>query len=218
MVFNGIITYILYRKGEYMELLPVEADELESIKIRTTGYVLSKFNKFKSSMGENLNASMDDLLFVMGVKSGKFSRVMVEKALAYNDLPEEEKLITLNSQDDVDNFKEIIEYRNQKIEKLFQAPMDIFNIMVDKGIVDDKPVGSFDDFLDVLSFASGISKERLFISDMYIWIEMFVRLWLKNKGEIGSSFFILKAVHKLMERIPSLNSIAKKAQSITSNM
>ncbi len=201
-------------------LLPVEAEELDNIKIRTTGLVLSRFNKFQDNFSKNLNASIDDLFISLGVKAGKYSRSLAEKAVEYNKLPEQDKLLNshLYSQDELDIFPEIIQENNLRTERLLQAPIEIFRSMIKEGIEDDKPVRSFDEFLDLLSCASGISKERLFISDMYIWVEMFTRLWVKNKGEIGSSFFIVKATKKLLDSFPSLNSIAKKIQSTTKNI
>ncbi len=200
--------------GINKDALPVEAEELESIRIRANGLVFESFSNFKEKISQHIDISMDAILEVLGVKYGKYKKTEIKRAQDYFNLNEDDKLISPHTEEDIKKFEEINEYQDQLRLKVIQAPMSIINTMIKGNIVDGEPVGIFDDFLDLLSLATGLDKSRLFMSDYSIWVESFVRIFLKNQGEMGKSFFTQKAIQGLKNYFQSFMYTIKKNQNI----
>jgi len=189
---------------------PIEADELiNDIKIRSNGLVLYKFNEFIQKVSPEIGVSVNDILEIFGAKEGKYQADKVEQAVKYSLLSDDNK--KAYNQDQISLFDEILKYKRDSMQKLIQSPLKIIEVLIKDGIQNNEPVGLFNDFMDLLSLATGQNKSRIFLSDYDIWAEIFTRIIFKKQGEANKSFFIMNALGKLIESIPLLSFIKKES-------
>ena len=189
---------------------PIEAEELiNNIKIRSNGLVLGKLTLFLAKAQPILNVSVNDILELFGAKEGKYSNDVVEKAALYSTLTDDEK--NKISNDEKELFESVLRYKKDNIQRLIQTPFKLIEVLIKDGIVNNEPVGLFNDFLELLEVATGQDKSRLFLSDFDIWAEIFTRIIFKKQGEANKSFFIMNAIEKLISNIPLLSFMKKES-------
>ena len=191
-----------------LNVLPIEADELLNIKIKSNGLVLYNFNQFIQKVSPEIGISVNDILEIFGAKEGKYQADKVEQAVKYSLLSDEDK--KAYTQDQISLFDEILKYKRESMQKLIQSPLKIIEVLIKDGIQNNEPIGLFSDFMDLLALATGQNKSRIFLSDYDIWAEIFTRIIFKKQGEANKSFFIMNALGKLIESIPLLNFIKKE--------
>lgn len=192
-----------------LNVLPIEADELLNIKIKSNGLVLYNFNQFIQKVSPEVGISVNDILEIFGAKEGKYQADKVEQAVKYSLLSDEDK--KAYTQDQISLFDEILKYKRESMQKLIQSPLKIIEVLIKDGIQNNEPVGLFSDFMDLLALATGQNKSRIFLSDYDIWAEIFTRIIFKKQGEANKSFFIMNALGKLIESIPLLSFIKKES-------
>ena len=192
-----------------LNVLPIEADELLNIKIKSNGLVLYNFNQFIQKVSPEIGISVNDILEIFGAKEGKYQADKVEQAVKYSLLSDEDKKVY--TQDQISLFDEILKYKRESMQKLIQSPLKIIEVLIKDGIQNNEPVGLFSDFMDLLALATGQNKSRIFLSDYDIWAEIFTRIIFKKQGEANKSFFIMNALGKLIESIPLLSFIKKES-------
>lgn len=192
-----------------LNVLPIEADELLNIKIKSNGLVLYNFNQFIQKVSPEIGISVNDILEIFGAKEGKYQADKVEQAVKYSLLSDEDK--KAYTQDQISLFDEILKYKRESMQKLIQSPLKIIEVLIKDGIQNNEPVGLFSDFMDLLALATGQNKSRIFLSDYDIWAEIFTRIIFKKQGEANKSFFIMNALGKLIESIPLLSFIKKES-------
>lgn len=192
-----------------LNMLPIEADELLNIKIKSNGLVLYNFNQFIQKVSPEIGISVNDILEIFGAKEGKYQADKVEQAVKYSLLSDEDK--KAYTQEQISLFDEILKYKRESMQKLIQSPLKIIEVLIKDGIQNNEPVGLFSDFMDLLAFATGQNKSRIFLSDYDIWAEIFTRIIFKKQGEANKSFFIMNALGKLIESIPLLSFIKKES-------
>lgn len=192
-----------------LNVLPIEADELLNIKIKSNGLVLYNFNQFIQKVSPEIGISVNDILEIFGAKEGKYQADKVEQAVKYSLLSDEDK--KAYTQDQISLFDEILKYKRESMQKLIQSPLKIIEVLIKDGIQNNEPIGLFSDFMDLLALATGQNKSRIFLSDYDIWAEIFTRIIFKKQGEANKSFFIMNALGKLIESIPLLSFIKKES-------
>lgn len=192
-----------------LNVLPIEADELLNIKIKSNGLVLYNFNQFIQKVSPEIGISVNDILEIFGAKEGKYQADKVEQAVKYSLLSDEDKKVY--TQEQISLFDEILKYKRESMQKLIQSPLKIIEVLIKDGIQNNEPVGLFSDFMDLLALATGQNKSRIFLSDYDIWAEIFTRIIFKKQGEANKSFFIMNALGKLIESIPLLSFIKKES-------
>lgn len=192
-----------------LNVLPIEADELLNIKIKSNGLVLYNFNQFIQKVSPEVGISVNDILEIFGAKEGKYQADKVEQAVKYSLLSDEDKKVY--TQEQISLFDEILKYKRESMQKLIQSPLKIIEVLIKDGIQNNEPVGLFSDFMDLLALATGQNKSRIFLSDYDIWAEIFTRIIFKKQGEANKSFFIMNALGKLIESIPLLSFIKKES-------
>ena len=192
-----------------LNVLPIEADELLNIKIKSNGLVLYNFNQFIQKVSPEVGISVNDILEIFGAKEGKYQADKVEQAVKYSLLSDEDK--KAYTQDQISLFDEILKYKRESMQKLIQSPLKIIEVLIKDGIQNNEPIGLFSDFMDLLALATGQNKSRIFLSDYDIWAEIFTRIIFKKQGEANKSFFIMNALGKLIESIPLLSFIKKES-------
>lgn len=192
-----------------LNVLPIEADELLNIKIKSNGLVLYNFNQFIQKVSPEVGISVNDILEIFGAKEGKYQADKVEQAVKYSLLSDEDKKVY--TQDQISLFDEILKYKRESMQKLIQSPLKIIEVLIKDGIQNNEPIGLFSDFMDLLALATGQNKSRIFLSDYDIWAEIFTRIIFKKQGEANKSFFIMNALGKLIESIPLLSFIKKES-------
>lgn len=186
---------------------PIEPEELINIKIKSNGLVLYNFNQFIQKVSPEVGISINDILEIFGAKEGKYSSDKVEQAVKYQMLSDLEK--EMYNPDQKALYEEILKYKRESMQKLIQSPINIVKVLIQDGIQNNEPVGLFDEFMNLLSIATGENKSRIFLSDFDVWAEIFTRIIFKKQGEANKSFFIMNALGKLIESIPLLNFIKK---------
>lgn len=191
-----------------LNVLPIEADELLNIKIKSNGLVLYNFNQFIQKVSPEIGISVNDILEIFGAKEGKYQADKVEQAVKYSLLSDEDKKVY--TQEQISLFDEILKYKRESMQKLIQSPLKIIEVLIKDGIQNNEPIGLFSDFMDLLALATGQNKSRIFLSDYDIWAEIFTRIIFKKQGEANKSFFIMNALGKLIESIPLLSFIKKE--------
>lgn len=187
---------------------PIEPEELINIKIKSNGLVLYNFNQFIQKVSPEVGISINDILEIFGAKEGKYSSDKVEQAVKYQMLSDLEK--EMYNPDQKALYEEILKYKRESMQKLIQSPINIIKVLIQDGIQNNEPVGLFDEFMNLLSIATGENKSRIFLSDFDVWAEIFTRIIFKKQGEANKSFFIMNALGKLIENIPLLNFIRKE--------
>lgn len=187
---------------------PIEPEELINIKIKSNGLVLYNFNQFIQKVSPEVGISINDILEIFGAKEGKYSSDKVEQAVKYQMLSDLEK--EMYNPDQKALYEEILKYKRESMQKLIQSPINIIKVLIQDGIQNNEPVGLFDEFMNLLSIATGENKSRIFLSDFDVWAEIFTRIIFKKQGEANKSFFIMNALGKLIESIPLLNFIRKE--------
>lgn len=192
-----------------LNVLPIEADELLNIKIKSNGLVLYNFNQFIQKVSPEIGISVNDILEIFGAKEGKYQADKVEQAVKYSLLSDEDKKVY--TQEQISLFDEILKYKRESMQKLIQSPLKIIEVLIKDGIQNNEPIGLFSDFMDLLALATGQNKSRIFLSDYDIWAEIFTRIIFKKQGEANKSFFIMNALGKLIESIPLLSFIKKES-------
>ena len=192
-----------------LNVLPIEADELLNIKIKSNGLVLYNFNQFIQKVSPEVGISVNDILEIFGAKEGKYQADKVEQAVKYSLLSDEDKKVY--TQDQISLFDEILKYKRESMQKLIQSPLKIIEVLIKDGIQNNEPIGLFSNFMDLLALATGQNKSRIFLSDYDIWAEIFTRIIFKKQGEANKSFFIMNALGKLIESIPLLSFIKKES-------
>ena len=192
-----------------LNVLPIEADELLNIKIKSNGLVLYNFNQFIQKVSPEVGISVNDILEIFGAKEGKYQADKVEQAVKYSLLSDEDKKVY--TQDQISLFDEILKYKRESMQKLIQSPLKIIEVLIKDGIQNNEPIGLFSDFMDLLALATGQNKSRIFLSDYDIWAEIFTRIIFKKQGEANKSFFIMNALGKFIESIPLLSFIKKES-------
>lgn len=192
-----------------LNVLPIEADELLNIKIKSNGLVLYNFNQFIQKVSPEVGISVNDILEIFGAKEGKYQADKVEQAVKYSLLSDEDKKVY--TQEQISLFDEILKYKRESMQKLIQSPLKIIEVLIKDGIQNNEPIGLFSDFMDLLALATGQNKSRIFLSDYDIWAEIFTRIIFKKQGEANKSFFIMNALGKLIESIPLLSFIKKES-------
>lgn len=192
-----------------LNVLPIEADELLNIKIKSNGLVLYNFNQFIQKVSPEVGISVNDILEIFGAKEGKYQADKVEQAVKYSLLSDEDK--KAYTQEQISLFDEILKYKRESMQKLIQSPLKIIEVLIKDGIQNNEPIGLFSDFMDLLALATGQNKSRIFLSDYDIWAEIFTRIIFKKQGEANKSFFIMNALGKLIESIPLLSFIKKES-------
>lgn len=187
---------------------PIEPEELINIKIKSNGLVLYNFNQFIQKVSPEVGISINDILEIFGAKEGKYSSDKVEQAVKFQMLSDLEK--EMYNPDQKALYEEILKYKRESMQKLIQSPINIIKVLIQDGIQNNEPVGLFDEFMNLLSIATGENKSRIFLSDFDVWAEIFTRIIFKKQGEANKSFFIMNALGKLIENIPLLNFIRKE--------
>lgn len=187
---------------------PIEPEELINIKIKSNGLVLYNFNQFIQKVSPEVGISINDILEIFGAKEGKYSSDKVEQAVKFQMLSDLEK--EMYNPDQKALYEEILKYKRESMQKLIQSPINIIKVLIQDGIQNNEPVGLFDEFMNLLSIATGENKSRIFLSDFDVWAEIFTRIIFKKQGEANKSFFIMNALGKLIESIPLLNFIRKE--------
>ena len=187
---------------------PIEPEELINIKIKSNGLVLYNFNQFIQKVSPEVGISVNDILEIFGAKEGKYPSDKVEQAVKYQMLSDLEK--EMYNPDQKALYEEILKYKRESMQKLIQSPINIIKVLIQDGIQNNEPVGLFDEFMNLLSIATGENKSRIFLSDFDVWAEIFTRIIFKKQGEANKSFFIMNALGKLIESIPLLNFIRKE--------
>jgi len=168
---------------------PIEADELiNDIKIRSNGLVLYKFNEFIQKVSPEIGVSVNDILEIFGAKEGKYQADKVEQAVKYSLLSDDNK--KAYNQDQISLFDEILKYKRDSMQKLIQSPLKIIEVLIKDGIQNNEPVGLFNDFMDLLSLATGQNKSRIFLSDYDIWAEIFTRIIFKSRAKQTKVFLL----------------------------
>ena len=76
-----------------LNVLPIEADELLNIKIKSNGLVLYNFNQFIQKVSPEVGISVNDILEIFGAKEGKYQADKVEQAVKYSLLSDEDKKV-----------------------------------------------------------------------------------------------------------------------------
>ena len=191
-----------------LNVSPIEPEELINIKIKSNGLVLYNFNQFIQKVSPEVGISINDILEIFGAKEGKYSSDKVEQAVKYQMLSDLEK--EMYNPDQKALYEEILKYKRESMQKLIQSPINIIKVLIQDGIQNNEPVGLFDEFMNLLSIATGENKSRIFLSDFDVWAEIFTRIIFKKQGEANKSFFIMNALGKLIESIPLLNFIRKE--------
>ena len=187
---------------------PIEPEELINIKIKSNGLVLYNFNQFIQKVSPEVGISINDILEIFGAKEGKYPSDKVEQAVKFQMLSDLEK--EMYNPDQKALYEEILKYKRESMQKLIQSPINIIKVLIQDGIQNNEPVGLFDEFMNLLSIATGENKSRIFLSDFDVWAEIFTRIIFKKQGEANKSFFIMNALGKLIESIPLLNFIRKE--------
>ena len=191
-----------------LNVSPIEPEELINIKIKSNGLVLYNFNQFIQKVSPEVGISINDILEIFGAKEGKYSSDKVEQAVKFQMLSDLEK--EMYNPDQKALYEEILKYKRESMQKLIQSPINIIKVLIQDGIQNNEPVGLFDEFMNLLSIATGENKSRIFLSDFDVWAEIFTRIIFKKQGEANKSFFIMNALGKLIESIPLLNFIRKE--------
>lgn len=191
-----------------LNVSPIEPEELINIKIKSNGLVLYNFNQFIQKVSPEVGISVNDILEIFGAKEGKYPSDKVEQAVKFQMLSDLEKEMYNPEQKAL--YEEILKYKRESMQKLIQSPINIIKVLIQDGIQNNKPVGLFDEFMNLLSIATGENKSRIFLSDFDVWAEIFTRIIFKKQGEANKSFFIMNALGKLIESIPLLNFIKKE--------
>lgn len=191
-----------------LNVSPIEPEELINIKIKSNGLVLYNFNQFIQKVSPEIGISVNDILEIFGAKEGKYPSDKVEQAVKFQMLSDLEK--EMYNPDQKALYEEILKYKRESMQKLIQSPINIIKVLIQDGIQNNEPVGLFDEFMNLLSIATGENKSRIFLSDFDVWAEIFTRIIFKKQGEANKSFFIMNALGKLIESIPLLNFIRKE--------
>lgn len=191
-----------------LNVSPIEPEELINIKIKSNGLVLYNFNQFIQKVSPEVGISVNDILEIFGAKEGKYPSDKVEQAVKFQMLSDLEKEMYNPEQKAL--YEEILKYKRESMQKLIQSPINIIKVLIQDGIQNNEPVGLFDEFMNLLSIATGENKSRIFLSDFDVWAEIFTRIIFKKQGEANKSFFIMNALGKLIENIPLLNFIRKE--------
>jgi len=194
--------------------LPIEAKDLDNntVKIRSNGLVLEAFNNFTEKISPEIGVSIDEVLEYFGIKDGKYSTDLVHKAGTYEKFTDELKATV--SPEEVAKYNEVIQYNKEKIQRLIQSPMRIIKVLVKDGIKEGQPVGLFDEFMDLLSVATGKDKSNIFMSDFDIWAELFLRILVKKQVTANKSFLLNSLFDKLTSNIPLLNFMKKESSTM----
>lgn len=191
-----------------LNVSPIEPEELINIKIKSNGLVLYNFNQFIQKVSPEVGISVNDILEIFGAKEGKYPSDKVEQAVKFQMLSDLEK--EMYNSDQKALYEEILKYKRESMQKLIQSPINIIKVLIQDGIQNNEPTGLFDEFMNLLSIATGENKSRIFLSDFDVWAEIFTRIIFKKQGEANKSFFIMNALGKLIESIPLLNFIRKE--------
>jgi hypothetical protein len=186
--------------------LPIEIEEVEKTRIITNGLILEAFSNFLEKIKPMVDIGIDDIYVALNLKEGKYSKQLVKQASEYSllNVDEKENFVVINDLDP-NLLKEVFDDKISNIMKVFEAPVKIIKLLVKDGIKNSQPVDLFDEFLDLLSLATKHDKSRLFMSDFTVWVEFFSRIFIKQQGAMGKSFFIVQAIEKLTSSIPILS-------------
>ncbi len=186
---------------------------MDKIKILTNGPTLELFSKFIEKLAPLIKVTINDILIAFNLKEDKYPMNLVNSALKYGSMSDEEKELLVMSDEEIFLFNDILAEKRTQLNLLFESPILLFNALISQGIVNNEPIGLFDEFLDMLICSSypKVDKSRLFMSSAEIWMELFVRLFLKQQGAIGKSFFIRKGIEFLKTNTPILSFMKKES-------
>lgn len=193
----------------------IKFTDLETIEVTTNKKVLKKIPVVAQKLALSLGIELSDVLLLIGLNNGNYTKDQTKLASEYGLLQkdhEKELFLIKNKSISKEQIEKINSQKIDILDKLKNVPSNLAKILIL-----NENESMYDELIDLLTLATDKSKDDLEETDIYILIEVFVKLFIKPNKDLERALFLNQVAQFLKSLIQSFNFL-KEGKNFIQNI
>lgn len=188
-----------------MKKIKFEDLENKNLEVDFTRKTLKELTSFGYQIAKKMNIEYSDLLYLLGLSNGNWSKNQILLAEKYSKLEKDyEKQLFLSENESVnlEIIEKILKHNEELFNNIKSLPQEILKV-----IFAPENEDLYDRFINLLLSSidfegEEITKDTLEKTDQQVLLELFMRIFIKPQQDYKKAFFLSSLIANLKKILP----------------